>query len=334
MTFIFKNNALVAYQLAFDLHENAPQEFLENLEQVLFVDKTAENEEEATSELKANLERILGGQETIKHHMQFLIKNNHTDMLILRHIKDAIRGACTHNATVIANGLMHAGTTCDDFLRYFISILKSIKDLIIFQGELGLDFEGNQLEQIQRSGISWTHSQSETGHSDIIIRTIPITLYCRAMNARRRKFWIRIFQKASKINSVIRKAVHSTPMVIGMSDLNIAIIIYLCFQGMIHANHGNNAAIDYLTDQLTKASTSAVRHGACLGLGLAALGTRNMKVYEQLREIMYQHDDAVSGEAAGTAMGLVMAGSMNQTVLITLINQFFVFSISFKIGFR
>lgn len=49
--------------------------------------------------------------------MQFLIKNNHTDMLILKQIKDSVRTAAAHNATVIANGLMHVGTTCDDFLR-------------------------------------------------------------------------------------------------------------------------------------------------------------------------------------------------------------------------
>jgi 26S proteasome regulatory subunit N2 len=36
-------------------------------------------------------------------------------------------------------------------------------------------------------------------------------------------------------------------------------------------------------------------------------------VYEQLREILYQNE-AVAGEAAGTAMGLVMAGSMNEEV--------------------
>jgi 26S proteasome regulatory subunit N2 len=67
--------------------------------------------------LTENLRRILRGEETIKHHMQFLIKNNHTDMLILKQIKESVRTAATHNATVIANGLMHVGTTCDDFLR-------------------------------------------------------------------------------------------------------------------------------------------------------------------------------------------------------------------------
>lgn len=83
--------------------------------------------------------------------------------------------------------------------------------------------------------------------------------------------------------------------------------------GLIHANHGSAPVIQYLLDQLNKASTVAVRHGACLGLGLAALGSRDMKVYEHLREVLY-HNEAVSGEAAGTAMGLVMAGSMNEEV--------------------
>ena len=124
----FKDNALVAYQLAFDLHENAPQQFQEQIKQALFpASKLSKSEEDPAtastdkpqqSEVKLNLQRILSGDETIKHHMQFLIKNNHTDMLILRQIKDAVRGSTMHNATVIANGLMHTGTTCDDFLRF------------------------------------------------------------------------------------------------------------------------------------------------------------------------------------------------------------------------
>jgi 26S proteasome regulatory subunit N2 len=48
---------------------------------------------------------------------------------------------------------------------------------------------------------------------------------------------------------------------------------------------------------------------------LAALGTRNQGIYEQLRDVLYQNE-AVSGEAAGIAMGLVMAGSMNNEVRI------------------
>lgn len=45
--------------------------------------------------------------------------------------------------------------------------------------------------------------------------------------------------------------------------------------GLIHANHGSAEVIAYLRDQLLKATTSAARHGACLGLGLAAMGTHD-----------------------------------------------------------
>jgi 26S proteasome regulatory subunit N2 len=51
-----------------------------------------------------------------------------------------------------------------------------------------------------------------------------------------------------------------------------------------------------------------VRHGGCLGLGLAGMGTNRQDVYEQLKFNLYQ-DDAVTGEAAGIAMGMVMLGS-------------------------
>ena len=46
---------------------------------------------------------------------------------------------------------------------------------------------------------------------------------------------------------------------------------------------------------------------------MAALETYDEAVYSQLRDTLYL-DDAISGEAAGTAMGLVMCASMNEQV--------------------
>jgi 26S proteasome regulatory subunit N2 len=57
-----------------------------------------------------------------------------------------------------------------------------------------------------------------------------------------------------------------------------------------------------------------VRHGGCLGLGLAAMGTNRQDVYDQLKFNLYQ-DDAVTGEAAGIAMGMVMLGSKADHVI-------------------
>lgn len=83
--------------------------------------------------------------------------------------------------------------------------------------------------------------------------------------------------------------------------------------GLIHANHGANI-IEYLMTQLKDAQNENVRHGGCLGLGLAAMGTHQQDIYEQLKFNLYQ-DDAVTGEAAGIAMGTVMLGSKSETAI-------------------
>lgn len=94
--------------------------------------------------------------------------------------------------------------------------------------------------------------------------------------------------------------------------------------GLIHANHGGNI-IEYLMAQLKEAQNENVRHGGCLGLGLAAMGTHLQDVYEQLKFNLYQ-DDAVTGEAAGIAMGAVMLGSKNETAISDMV------SVSFKLA--
>merc|ERR1711971_550379 len=77
--------------------------------------------------------------------------------------------------------------------------------------------------------------------------------------------------------------------------------------GLIHANHGGDIT-EYLLGQLKDASCEKVKHGGCLGLGLAAMGSHRADAYEQLKFCLYQ-DDAVTGEAAGLAMGLCELGS-------------------------
>lgn len=89
--------------------------------------------------------------------------------------------------------------------------------------------------------------------------------------------------------------------------------------GLIHANHGENI-IDYLIDQISTetATTEALKHGGCLGLGVAAMGTQRADIYELLKNNLYS-DDAVVGEAAGIAIGLVELGSGNSTALSDMV---------------
>jgi 26S proteasome regulatory subunit N2 len=54
-----------------------------------------------------------------------------------------------------------------------------------------------------------------------------------------------------------------------------------------------------------------IQHGACLGLGLAALGTADEEIYDDIKNVLYT-DSAVAGEAAGISMGLLMVGTASE----------------------
>ncbi|XP_062191510.1 26S proteasome non-ATPase regulatory subunit 1 homolog A-like [Phragmites australis] len=80
--------------------------------------------------------------------------------------------------------------------------------------------------------------------------------------------------------------------------------------GLIHANHGEGIK-QFLRESLRNASSEVVQHGACLGLGLAALGTADEEICEDIKNVLYT-DSAVAGEAAGIGMGLLMVGTASE----------------------
>ncbi|CAM8915188.1 unnamed protein product [Rhodiola kirilowii] len=80
--------------------------------------------------------------------------------------------------------------------------------------------------------------------------------------------------------------------------------------GLIHANHGENIK-QFLRDSLRSTDVEVIQHGACLGLGLAALGTADEDIYDDIKNVLYT-DSAVAGEAAGISMGLLMVGTASE----------------------
>ncbi|XP_043664546.1 26S proteasome non-ATPase regulatory subunit 1 isoform X1 [Vespula pensylvanica] len=291
---------LMAYQIAFDLYESATQQFLGRVLQALratapipaalmvkpiikpaakpiaetssnsasmetesstpaLEEKTQRSIENLSPEEKEQQERvdalssILGGEISIDLHLQFLIRSNHTDMLILKNTKDAIRVSICHTATVIANAFMHSGTTSDQFLRDNLEWLARATNWakLTATASLGVIHRGHEQEAL---ALMQSYLPRDTGAGA------------------------------------------------GYSEGG-----GLYALGLIHANHGA-AITDYLLGQLKDAQNEMVRHGGCLGLGLAAMGSHRQDVYEQLKFNLYQ-DDAVTGEAAGIAMGMVMLGS-------------------------
>jgi 26S proteasome regulatory subunit N2 len=54
-------------------------------------------------------------------------------------------------------------------------------------------------------------------------------------------------------------------------------------------------------------TNDVVQHGACLGMGLSAMATGNTQLFEDLRQVLFM-DNAVAGEGAALAIGLIMVG--------------------------
>ncbi|KAJ2160761.1 proteasome regulatory particle base subunit [Coemansia sp. RSA 552] len=109
-----QNKVLSAYQIAFDLDANATQEFTK----AVVAEFATEGGDEGTSPVD-RIKGILQGDEALRLHLEFLFRNNKTDMNILNRTCKLLdsRQSLAHNATTLANAFMHAGTTVDNFLR-------------------------------------------------------------------------------------------------------------------------------------------------------------------------------------------------------------------------
>ena len=108
-------NYLVAYQIAFDLVDKEQQAFTSTV-----ISKIAEKAEANKCPGKlALLQQVLRGEVRDRLNLQFLKKNNNTDMVLISKTKDVIgnRNSMLHSATIWMNGLMNAHTTNDTFLK-------------------------------------------------------------------------------------------------------------------------------------------------------------------------------------------------------------------------
>lgn len=75
--------------------------------------------------------------------------------------------------------------------------------------------------------------------------------------------------------------------------------------GLINAGCGSGRTVEGYLRETLKAVKGEV---AALGLGVAGMGGRNADAYDDPKQTLFT-DSAVAGEAAGSAMGLVMLGT-------------------------
>ncbi|PQM41990.1 26S proteasome non-ATPase regulatory subunit 1 homolog A-like [Prunus yedoensis var. nudiflora] len=293
-----KDDALLAFQIAFDLIENEHQAFLLSVRKRLSPPKpqpsespqpesseAAPNENSAQedvqmtdggpasnvsvledpnevmySERLTKIKGILSGETSIQLTLQFLYSHNKSDLLILKTIKQSVemRNSVCHSATIYANAIMHAGTTVDTFLRENLDWLSRATNWAKFSATAGLGVIHRGHLQQGRSLMAPYLPQGGAGG--------------------------------------------------GGSPYSEGGALYAL--GLIHANHGEGIK-QFLRDSLRSTNVEVIQHGACLGLGLAALGTADEEIYDDFKGVLYT-DSAVAGEAAGISVGLLMVGTASE----------------------
>ncbi|ORZ39808.1 armadillo-type protein [Catenaria anguillulae PL171] len=140
---------LLALQLAFDLEESATQQFLRNVTQLLLTSSSGSDASDSSlpADHADHFQKILNGTMTIQLHLEFLHRNNHSDLLILKQSKNMLDGRSSlyHSAVTFGNALMNAGTTCDQFLRDNLEWLSRANNWSKFSATaaLGVIHKGN-----------------------------------------------------------------------------------------------------------------------------------------------------------------------------------------------
>lgn len=242
---------LTAYQIAFDLAETATQEFLEVVRSSLkggdgseaIVGPGAEAVVKTGSELhRERVVAILSGKESIRLYLEFLYRNNHADLLILKGTKvcpssvvhcfsrssfaqDVLesRNSIYHSAVTFMNAFANAGTTSDLFLRENLDWLARASNWSKFSATaaLGVIHKGNLS---QGRAILEPYLPSPDGSSSSY------------------------YSEGGSLFAL----------------------------GLVHANHGSAETLNYLKEALKSGTQNEViQHGAALGLGVAAMGSGN-----------------------------------------------------------
>lgn len=210
------------------------------------------------TKLFKSIRQILRGAKTIGLQLEFLYRNNKTDITILNKLRDSLepRSSIFHSAVTFSAAFTNAGTTNDSFYKDNLEWLSKAVNWSKFcaTAALGAIHKGNL-----------KHGK------DILTMYLP-----------------------SQNNAYGGAYAHGGA---------------LYALGLVYANHGVEI-VDFMRTNFKGATEEIVQHGAALGLGISAMATANLDIYEDIKTVLWA-DSAIVGEAAGLSMGLVMLGSGN-----------------------
>ncbi|KAI9782546.1 MAG: proteasome regulatory particle base subunit [Peltula sp. TS41687] len=255
----------------------------------------------AQSKVYEAISTILTGTKSIELNLEFLYRNNHTDINILNKLKDSLeaRNSIFHNAVTFANAFMNAGTTSDIFFRNNLEWLGKAVNWSKFTATaaLGVIHRGN-LGQGQRLLEPYLPRDSVAAGS---VYSQGGSLY--ALGLIYANHGIRVLDY---LRDQFQKAEDETVQHGGALGLGVA--------GMAT---GSEEIYEDLKNRLY--ADSAVNGEAVgLAMGLVMLGTGNVKVLEDM--IRYAHDTQHEKIVRGLAMGMALIMFGRQEAADELIN--------------
>lgn len=246
-----ESKILLGYQIAFDLAENAHQEYRSKIIEKL-------------PNCLDNVKTILTREFLLNQYMHFLFDRNYSDIHILVSLKDTFdtTKSFIHISVVLAYSYMYSGTADDNFFR---------------------------------TNTQWFTSARKWAQFTT----------AAALGA------IHIGHLSDAIN-VLEHYITGDP-----PEHVLAGGLYAL--GLIYVNYiWKDNVIKIVTDRLRNSNSLVVQHGACLSLGLISMGSRNLGHCDLLRAILDKNRPE-PGEAAGYALGMVMLGSGDKSMIDRLI---------------
>ena len=291
-----KQADLIAYQLAFDLFDHCNQDFLlavaagirEHLKEV---------SKSPTPDNYTKLFTILTGAPTTELQFQFLYSQNSLSIDVMNNLKKSIvhkkNSSITHSAIVMANSLMYCGTTCDQFLRENLDWLAQANNWARFTATatLGVINKGHVSQSMQ---VLQSYLPSAPGASGV-------TPYQEGGAL----FGLGLIHAPVGCNLREETAELVVPGATGETDDKVTRpreVLNFLIQ-CVQANQQSEQLI----------------HGACLGIGLVSMSSKDEAIYDLLKEVMF-NDNAVGGEAAAVAIGLLYLGSGDERAVEELLS--------------
>jgi 26S proteasome regulatory subunit N2 len=295
---------LLAYQVGLDAVESDNQTFLLQL----YINISAGAGSAATAEGGAaslfasavqRLQHIVDGSLSTAVFSDFLSHACAADALVLRNTKAALdpRHSVLHNALVTSHAYMYCGTSIDEFLRGNLDWLAKASNWnkftacgsqgVVHKGRLGDSF--TLLESyLPREGEATSDAYAEGG-----------ALYALGL--------IHANRGAAAAAGVVANPAEF----LSGGNVNTGAGAAAAAAGAGAGAGASDASAprvtQYLHGQLKGTMHEVLQHGACLGLGCAAMGTGDEAIFSSMRDVLFS-EKAVASEGAALGIGLLLTG--------------------------